>query len=77
MSERNMTGIEVDGFQYRLSTAARNHIYEVLAPYSDTKENAEAPALYSPTPPPETPLRTISKEPEKKPIFGKKDKKKK
>lgn len=69
MSERNMTEVEVDGFKYTVSTAAKGHVYEVLAAYESSKE-----ALPILTVLPERPLVLA---PEKKPIFGKKDKKKK
>lgn len=76
MSERNMTGIEVDGFKYEVSTAARDHVFEVLERYESTKREVLRiqPVGYEQQPVERT---IVSPTPEKTPIFRKKDKKKK
>ena len=73
MGKENMTHMEVAGFDYTLSIAAKTHIEEILAPYDSMKVKIEQPT--PPAPPKEQPpLKPGSS------IFGekpKKDKKKK
>ena len=64
--------IQVDGFKYEVSIAARSHIFEVLERYESTKKATD---ISAPAPPVEAQPRTISSDPKKKPIF-RKDKKK-